>query len=88
MTTRLHTPLVCVMISIFIGLVSTIMTVFIGRNGGITALLIMCVFYSMLGIFNDRKPVDRIIILVVTIVMSGCAAILFGYALVRFILRI
>jgi hypothetical protein len=88
MTARLHAPLVIVMVSIFIGLASMIVTMFLGRSAGIIALLIMCGCYSMLGVLTERKPFNTIIILIVAIVISGCAAILFGYVLVRFILRI
>ena len=86
--TRLHEPLAIGIVSIIIGIAAFAVTVFFGRDAGITCLLILCGLYAIAGLAEKKGLLSIIVTLIAGVVIAGSTALLLGYVLVRHVITI
>lgn len=88
MTARLGSPQAILILSLVIGIISTTVTVFLGRNIGVSVLLAMCVCYAISVFVIEKSLTQSAVILISSVLLSGLVAVASGFILVRFILKI
>jgi len=85
---KLYSVPYLILISIIIGILGFIITVFVGRNIGLTSIVLMGVVYAGCRFYTDKRIAILMLTFVPSVILAGLAAVSSGFILVRFILTI
>lgn len=85
---RLYTIPAVVISSFVIGILTTAVTVFLGRSAGITFLIIASLSYAGVNYLSEKRAGESAIAFISVILIGGVMAVVLGYILVNYILDI
>ena len=88
MTAKLCSMPYLIFISVIIGILGFMITVFMTRNIGLISIVLMCMAYAGCCFYVDKQIIILLLTFFSSIILAGLAALSSGHILVRFILTI
>lgn len=74
--------------SFVIGILTTTVTVFLGRSAGISFLIIASLFYAGMNYLSEKRVGESAFAFISALLIGGVVAVVLGYILVNYILDI